>query len=212
MISYDKPSQVFAACLSALAGFVDATGFLHLGGYFASFMSGNSTRLAVGLAGGTPGVLTAAWLIGTFVLGVMLGALASHVGHRHRRPAVLSLVSLLLLAAALLANRDHDSTAVFAMVLAMGAENAVFQRNGDVTIGLTYMTGALVKFGLRLMAALLGGDRYGWLPYLMLWLGLVFGAVLGALVFRHLGLQGLWIAAALAVLLTGFSFATRAVD
>ncbi len=33
------------------------------------------------------------------------------------------------------------------MTLAMGAEDLIFERNGDVTIGVTYMTGTLVKFG-----------------------------------------------------------------
>src|SRR6202048_352862 len=41
-----------ACALSALAGYVDAIGFLHLGGLFVSFMSGNSTRLGVSLAEG----------------------------------------------------------------------------------------------------------------------------------------------------------------
>ena len=31
--------------MSTLAGYVDAIGFLHLGGLFVSFMSGNSTRM-----------------------------------------------------------------------------------------------------------------------------------------------------------------------
>ena len=33
------------------------------------------------------------------------------------------------------------------MVLAMGLENAVFQIEGGAGLGLTYMTGALVKVG-----------------------------------------------------------------
>jgi uncharacterized membrane protein YoaK (UPF0700 family) len=36
----------------------------------------------------------------------------------------------------------------------------VFQRNGDVGVGLTYMTGTLVKTGQRIAAALTGGDRW----------------------------------------------------
>lgn len=33
------------------------------------------------------------------------------------------------------------------MALAMGAENNVFERNGEVSIGVTYMTGSLVGSG-----------------------------------------------------------------
>jgi uncharacterized membrane protein YoaK (UPF0700 family) len=81
------------------------------------------------------------------------------------------------------------------MVLAMGAENAVFERDGEVHIGLTYMTGTLVKLGQHLTRALTGGPRWGWRPYLLLWLGLTAGATTGALAWPYLGLNNLWIAA-----------------
>jgi uncharacterized protein DUF1275 len=42
----DSRHNVILACaLSALAGYVDGIGFLHLNGLFVSFMSGNSTRM-----------------------------------------------------------------------------------------------------------------------------------------------------------------------
>ncbi len=53
MIHYDRRRQSLAAALAALAGYVDAIGFVKLGGLFVSFMSGNTTRMAVGLAGGS---------------------------------------------------------------------------------------------------------------------------------------------------------------
>ena len=34
-------------CLTAVAGWVDAIGFLRLGGLYTSFMSGNTTHLGV---------------------------------------------------------------------------------------------------------------------------------------------------------------------
>ncbi|MFZ1966902.1 MAG: DUF1275 family protein, partial [Bradyrhizobium sp.] len=44
----DSHRNIALACtLSALAGYVDGIGFIHLGGLFVSFMSGNSTRLGV---------------------------------------------------------------------------------------------------------------------------------------------------------------------
>ena len=49
----DSRANILLACaLSALAGYVDGIGFLHLGGLFVSFMSGNSTRMGVSLADG----------------------------------------------------------------------------------------------------------------------------------------------------------------
>lgn len=66
---------VLALALSALAGFVDSIGFLHLGGLFVSFMSGNSTRMSVSLAEAQWGEAAyAAGLIGLFVAGAALGS------------------------------------------------------------------------------------------------------------------------------------------
>ncbi|MET0229353.1 MAG: DUF1275 family protein, partial [Rhodanobacteraceae bacterium] len=42
--------RAVAAALSWNAGYVDAVGYLSLGGFFVSFMSGNSTQLGVGIA------------------------------------------------------------------------------------------------------------------------------------------------------------------
>jgi uncharacterized membrane protein YoaK (UPF0700 family) len=70
----DKRVRGVAIVLSGLAGYVDAIGFIKLGGFFVSFMSGNSTRLAVGIAQGTMNGAIAASLIG-LLTGATLGAL-----------------------------------------------------------------------------------------------------------------------------------------
>ena len=191
--------RVFAVCLSALAGYVDAIGFLALGGFFVSFMSGNSTRLAVGLAGAAPTALVAGGLIGSFVAGVVLGALVGRFTPRRRPAVILGVVAGLLTLASGSAALGWRPAAVACMAMAMGAENTLFEREGEVSVGLTYMTGTLVKLGQRLAAALTGGDRWGWLPYLLLWLGLVGGAVVGALCYPRLGLQALWLAVVAAI-------------
>jgi uncharacterized membrane protein YoaK (UPF0700 family) len=195
MTRYGRHITLLAAGMSALAGFVDATGFLKLGGFFVSFMSGNTTRLAVGLAEGAPSALIAGALIATFVLGVMLGTLCGHAAGRQRAAAILALVCGLLALAAGLGAAQFSVGAVVAMTLAMGAINTVFAQDGEVHISLTYMTGTLVKIGQRLATALLGGARTAWWPYLLLWFGLAAGAVAGALLYPHMGLNSLWLAA-----------------
>ena len=198
MTRYDKRVQAFAIGLSALAGYVDAIGFIQLGGFFVSFMSGNSTRLGVGLMERSHDAAVAGGLIALFITGVIAGSLTGRFAKAHRRSVVLLLVAVLLSAAALAATFGASEVAIIAMVLAMGAENAVFEHDGELHIGLTYMTGTLVKFGQRVAAAIMGGPRFAWVPFGLLWAGLVAGAVAGATSFNWIGLSSLWIAAAVA--------------
>src|SRR6266478_6048689 len=67
----DSRRNITLACaLSALAGYVDGIGFLHLGGLFVSFMSGNSTRMGVSLAEGHwLGAIEALGLVALVVVG-----------------------------------------------------------------------------------------------------------------------------------------------
>jgi uncharacterized membrane protein YoaK (UPF0700 family) len=200
MDRYRRRAKLLAAGLSALAGFVDAIGYISLGGFFVSFMSGNTTLLAVDTAAGSRAAIVAAMTISSFVLGVMAGTLTGHFIRRHRASVILGLVAVLLALAALCGHAGWIGGAAVAMALAMGAENAVFERDGQVHIGLTYMTGTLVKLGQQLCFALLGGPSWGWRPYLLLWLGLAAGAVGGALAYAPLGLGALWLAAGFALL------------
>ncbi|CAN7213944.1 YoaK family protein [Brevundimonas sp. LjRoot202] len=202
MREYGHRGVLLAASLSALAGFVDAVGFMTLGGFFVSFMSGNLTRLGVGAATGRwDQAALAAGLIGLFVLGVIAGALAARRAGEGRRSAVLAVEAALLLAAAGLCAVGWNGPGMAAVVLAMGVENAVFQRQGDVGVGLTYMTGTLVRMGQRLATALCGGPRWEWVPFLLLWVGLTAGGALGAAAFLLWGLLTLWFACAVVVFL-----------
>lgn len=188
--------------LSALAGYVDAIAFIASGGYFVSFMSGNSTRLGVALAGGEiVGIVSL--LIAAFVGGVIIASLAGGDRSRGGRKRVMLLVAGLLVAAAGSAGFVPVPVTLALAAAAMGAENGVFADGGDA-LGLTYMTGALVKIGQRLASAMKGGPRLGWLPYALLWTGLIAGGVAGGLAHAGLGLHALWPAAVLALLLAPF--------
>lgn len=200
MITQDRKSLLLATALAAQAGFVDALGFIHLGGFFISFMSGNSTRFAVGLAGSGFhfAVLLPFALIALFVIGVMLGAALGHIERRKKPAKILALVFALLSGAAIAHHFNLDALAVALMVMAMGAENDVFVSKGEVSVAVTYMTGTLVKLGQRLAGNLLGEEKKPWLPFLILWLGLILGAVLGSVAYAYIGLDALFLTAAFA--------------
>jgi uncharacterized membrane protein YoaK (UPF0700 family) len=201
MIALDRSDRALAAALAALAGFVDAVGFMGMGGFFVSFMSGNSTRLGVGVASEAAAAAIAGALVAAFVVGVSAGALVSRFAGSRNRAAVLATVAMALALAAIL-HQPGAVPGVFLLVaFAMGAENMVFQLNGDVAFGLTYMTGTLVRIGQRLAYALMGGPRWDWLPWTLLWAGLVAGGVLGALAWLRFGADSLWIGAGLAATL-----------
>ena len=185
MRRYDRTRQLLALGLAFLAGEVDAVGFRVAGGYFTSFMSGNTTRLGVELLGSATLPLIPLLLIGCFVTGVTAGTLvAIHFPGRHKR-LLLGCVALWLGAAA----------------LAMGMANNVFSRDGAVTVGVTYMTGALVRTGQGIALRLLGRPADGTRGYPALWLSLATGAVCGAALFTIDPVAAAGCAAALSVLL-----------
>ncbi|WP_027500563.1 YoaK family protein [Rhodococcus sp. UNC363MFTsu5.1] len=202
VVDVGRRTFVVAVLLAALAGYVDAMGYITLGGFFVSFMSGNSTRMAVGAVDGHWHVAAVgAGVIGLFVLGVVLGSVLGRIARARRRALVMCLVAGLLVAAVTASAIGPRQVVIAALALAMGAENTVFERTGEASISLTYMTGTLVKLGQRIAAALTGGPRWEWVRFAGLWLGLVLGVVAGAAVHRGVGLAGLWAAVALALLL-----------
>lgn len=198
MTRYQRHHWFLAVALAALAGFVDAIGFLYTGGFFTAFMTGNSTRMAVGLFTDGHIAAIAASMIATFVLGVVIGSVVGHFcPPRARLPLTIMGVVVLLAIAAGLGMASMGALAVGFTLLAMGMENTVFQREGQVSIGLTYMTGTLVKLGQALSRIHQSGQRWAWVPHLLLWAGLVSGAGFGVLAYLDWGLLALWVAAAL---------------
>ncbi|MDX2356877.1 YoaK family protein [Dietzia sp. PP-33] len=197
-----RGERILAVVLSGTAGFVDAVGFLVVGGYFVSFMSGNSTRMVVDLAeGDLGGAGIAAVVLVAFFLGAVAGAVVTRRRNLDDRPAVLGLVAALLLSALAL-HRITTATvlgvpvAMAVVAASMGAMNSVFHSRGEVSLGVTYMTGAVVKSAHRLVDALAGGS---WAPYrqqVSLWAALVLGGVAGAVLQVDLGVAALGVAAA----------------
>jgi uncharacterized membrane protein YoaK (UPF0700 family) len=200
-VAVETRGLLLAGLLSALAGMVDAIGYLHLSGLFISFMSGNSTQLAAALGQGQLGEAgTIAELIVLFVVGAAAGQmLADFTGRRHMTWVLVSVAILLAIAAAL-------ETAAQPMVFAMGALNAAMRRAGSIPISLTFVTGVLVRFGQGL------GDfltrrvtGWNWLAQGTPWLGLIVGATIGSAVYMRVGEAAIWVPIGVAVLLAAYS-------
>ena len=191
--SLSRRAFTAAAVLSAVAGFVDGVGFVSLGGFFVSFMSGNTTRASVGLAGGDLGMAAVGLiLILAFVAGVIAGTAMPSTSRGRGETRILILVTIFVAVAAGALMIDWPLLSGAAMALSMGAMNTVFARGGEVAFGLTYMTGALVKVGQGIVTALRGGSRTDWVRHAVLWLAIGTGAAAGALAFVAFGAGALW--------------------
>ena len=186
----------FTLALVALAGYVDAVGYLRFQGVFVSFMSGNTTSLGVAVAEeDTARLLELAGVIGLFVAGVVGGSLL----HRWAGRGGNSLL-LLLIAALLGLATAWPPAAIESLVLAMGALNASVHQVGRVKVSLTFVTGTLVRFGTGLADWLSGqAPAQDWLWPTTLWLAFLAGALGGAAALRHLGGAALPGAAGLSV-------------
>ncbi|MGH7737218.1 MAG: YoaK family protein, partial [Candidatus Tyrphobacter sp.] len=196
----DLAHLALAICLIAIAGYVDAVGFLKLGHFFVSFASGNSTQFAVGVSQGVAAKAgEAGGLVALFVIGVILGRLCTLWARRWRRPAILILDAALLGLAVLVA---ASPASIVAMALAMGIQNEALHKAGQTKTAVTYVTGALVNFGENIVDAFTNPrERWAWVPYLLLWTGLAIGAAIGAHCYGGAGVRALvWPTAALVVL------------
>lgn len=181
--------------LTGLAGYVDALGFVRLGGLYTSFMSGNTTQLAVfGAEGNLHKVLLPAILIAAFLTGSVLGSgLAILVPSRWTTPVVLAYESLLILGGLALGLATPElGLAAFFVAVAMGAQNAVLAQVQGFRAGTTFVTGALFSLGQKIAKALTRtGDPWGWIGDGLVWLSLLLGALLGALAYDAFALYAL---------------------
>jgi uncharacterized membrane protein YoaK (UPF0700 family) len=180
----------------------DAIGFMATGD-FVSFMSGNTTRLAVAISNGDFGLtLRLLLLVATFIGGNTLGIVVSRMSGRRALPLLLCIAGLLCAAAAL--PLDAQLPALMAAIIAMGMLNAAVEEVNGFPIGLTYVTGALSRFGRGLGRWMLGERRNGWRVQLIPWTGMFAGAVIGALLEQRLGMKALLFSGLLSAIL-GFA-------
>ncbi|WP_264049608.1 YoaK family protein [Methylobacterium flocculans] len=192
----------FGLVLTALAGYVDALGFIRLGGLYTSFMSGNTTQFAVSLGHGDPhhallpGLLILAFLLG----GLCGGGLSALTPSRWVTPVILGFETAVVSAAFQAATAAPESgVASLMLALAMGAQNAVLSHVQGFRAGTTFVTGALFGFGQKLALALARrGARWAWVGDGVVWLALLVGSLAGTVAYGRLALYALAIPAGIA--------------
>ncbi|WP_434711783.1 YoaK family protein [Rhizobium sp. YTUHZ045] len=186
--------------ISFLAGMTDATGLL-LTGDFVSFMTGNTTRAALALSQGNlyhAAVLISAILV--FVLGNAAGIVIAHVSER-RIFVVLGCVGALLALASMTTAEGLMLARFYMIVLSMGMVNAAVEHIEGLPIGLTYVTGALSRFGRGIGRWIIGDRRIEWTIQLVPWGGMMLGAIAGAVLTRLSGAHALWLVSIFAMAL-----------
>ncbi|MEN3793691.1 YoaK family protein [Fulvimarina sp. MAC3] len=169
----------FAFAVSLLAGMTDAIGFLSAGD-FISFMSGNTTRFAIAFAEARyVDAARLAMILGVFVLGNALGASIVHLAG-YRISPLLIFVGCLLAASGMLFHGAHMVFALVPAVLAMGALNSAVESVAGHPVSLTYVTGALSRFGKGLGRLAVGKGDFTFLLHVVPWIGMLSGAIGGS--------------------------------
>lgn len=183
------------AAISFIAGMTDAVG-LYVSGDFVSFMTGNTTRAAVSMEAGIYAhAVKLLFAIVAFVAGNAGGIVVAHKFDR-RIFAVLMVVGGLVAIAALLRNEASGLAQFYLVVFAMGMVNAAVEHIEGLPIGLTYVTGALSRFGRGIGRFLLGERSLDWGIQIVPWLGMITGAICGAVLGATLHSDALWVVAA----------------
>jgi uncharacterized membrane protein YoaK (UPF0700 family) len=207
----DRSRFGLGVLLTAVAGWVDAIGFISLGGFYISFMSGNTTQLGIGLTRLDISVVRLpAILLVCFVVGAFAGALVHSLTGRWHVAATL-LFEGLLLSFALVCSFIHSSIlgTTELLAIAMGAQNAALRSDNGQRIGGTFVTGTVFGLGEKLALWSLGqGSGAPALQDGLGWSALALGAAAGTCAFAAYGLLALVVPTAcvlLAAAVTGLT-------
>lgn len=195
----DRSEVLLGAWLLALAGFVDAVAFVVLQGSFVAFMSGNTTILGTSTATGKwhlAGLSTL--LIALFFGGNVAGAALVRYAGRSAHLRLMLSIAAVILTGTLVATTVSPSTGLVVIAFAAGLISSALAAGSDVHVGLTYVTGTLVKAAHQLVAGIGSGRPWAWTGTLGFWVVFAGGAAVGGAAYSGLGTAALWIAAGMA--------------
>lgn len=174
----ERDRRLLAWTLAAVAGFVDCVGFLLIFGIFTSHMSGNTAAAAAELgAGDRFDVLQRVAMVPVFLLSVGLAyalvELLLRQGRRRVTAVALTIEAALLLGFVVAGQTLGDGPAFTVnswrailigalAAAAMGTQDAVLRRVGDVNVHTTFITGVYMSTAVetvRWLSTHTGGRR-----------------------------------------------------
>lgn len=218
---YDSEAKL-SWVLAALAGLLGATAFSHSAGYFVTFMTGNAQRAVMGYfaeeqwAASSPWLaVSATLLMVAFVAGVMSASFCRRYIWPRRPHGATLLTTLALVLATVLdlillggPELPLPFPPILLVTFGVGALNTTFvNEDGETSIGLSYMTGTLVKLGQGIERHFHGGQLTDWLGYFLLFASFIVGAAVGGFISLVAGgTYMLGIASVVCALATGYTF------
>ena len=169
-----------AVMLAALAGMVNAIGFLAFGHVFLASPDSNATVLGANLPQSYAVALFAGVMVLSFVAGVTLMTLIAHRAGQFRRTLVL-LTTALVLVAVFIAYQAHVAFApAVLLAMAMGGAHCVFERDSAHLQEAMSPSAQVARFGEALAGERNGADHRQIGMHASFWLAFLFGGLLGA--------------------------------
>lgn len=198
-----KKRIVLSFNLSFITGFIDVIGFLLAGTVFLSFMSGNSTILADGIAKmDLKTIVNFGLSILTFVVGCFLGDIvASKVKDKVKIILLIEIfIGMIFLAMASVTDTWYS---FLLLVIMMGMQNSIHVKVAGEEAAKTFVTGTLQKLGVALSQAVqkkggykkAGGLFFAWFSFFV-------GGFVGALLVGMASINILILIAILILVLT----------
>jgi len=191
------PDTIAALMLTLASGYIDAIGFLRLGGIYVANMSGNSVALGMHSAEKDwPVVLFRILPLACFVCSLLCTRLSIDLGapllsNRVAAPPLFVEAVFLVF----FAESRSVNTGIFFAATAMGIHAGTLNRFNGITVHTAFVTGTLVKFAESLAASLIAcvrrtgarQDSQAAIWFAGLWCAYVAGAIAGLLL---LGVHG----------------------
>lgn len=186
------PRWVWAggAALAAIAGMINAIGFLDFRHQAMTHMTGTTTLFGIAVAErDADGISQFALALGAFVFGAavsgaLVGASTLRLGRRY---GVVLLIEAILLCCAVPLLHSHNDLGTYLAVCACGMQNAMASSYSGAVLRTTHMSGILTDLGIAIGQRVRGNsiDMKRMRLYALLFAAFLAGGVIGAFGFAR---------------------------